>query len=233
MWSTASFVSRLTSIAGRFPVVQNLSFATTLSGSRRDLSFDKSVSNSRGDSPCSREAPVGPTRAAGSSRLPRSPRRRGGLTPEGRIDWALRASSGGRPADVRLCGPLDISMMQTTDLRNLQYRARLRPLNGSPVWRILLKRQVSPDAVIVSKVPGQDAACAVHSGGTGRVEQVQQRGDHGRACLRIVERSTTGSLPTGFMKDTVLRHGRGYRDHEDLLLKVQRATATRRLRQAA
>jgi hypothetical protein len=31
----------------------------------------------------------------------------------------------------------------------------------------------------------------------------------------------------------MLRRGRGYRDHEYLLLKVQRATATRRLRQAA
>jgi len=31
----------------------------------------------------------------------------------------------------------------------------------------------------------------------------------------------------------ILRRGRGYRDHEYLLLKVQRATATRRLRQAA
>jgi transposase len=30
-----------------------------------------------------------------------------------------------------------------------------------------------------------------------------------------------------------MRRGRGYRDHEYLLLKVQRATATRRLRQAA
>jgi transposase len=31
----------------------------------------------------------------------------------------------------------------------------------------------------------------------------------------------------------MLRRGRGYRDHEYLLLKVQRATATRRLQQAA
>jgi transposase len=31
----------------------------------------------------------------------------------------------------------------------------------------------------------------------------------------------------------MLRRGRGYRDHEYLLLKVQRATATRQLRQAA
>ena len=31
----------------------------------------------------------------------------------------------------------------------------------------------------------------------------------------------------------MLRRGRGYRDHEYLLLKVQRATATRRIRQAA
>jgi hypothetical protein len=31
----------------------------------------------------------------------------------------------------------------------------------------------------------------------------------------------------------MLRRGRGYRDHDYLLLKVQRATATRRLQQAA
>ena len=31
----------------------------------------------------------------------------------------------------------------------------------------------------------------------------------------------------------MLRRGRGYRDHEYLLLKVQKATATRRLRRAA
>ena len=31
----------------------------------------------------------------------------------------------------------------------------------------------------------------------------------------------------------MLRRGRGYRDHEYLLLKVQKATATRRLRQTA
>jgi len=31
----------------------------------------------------------------------------------------------------------------------------------------------------------------------------------------------------------MLRRGRGYRDHEYLLLKVHRATATRRLRPAA
>ena len=31
----------------------------------------------------------------------------------------------------------------------------------------------------------------------------------------------------------MLRRGRGYRDHEYLLLKVQRATATRRLRRTA
>ena len=49
-------------------------------------------------------------------------------------------------------------MMQTTDFEDLQYRARLRPLDGPPVWRILLKRQVSPGAVIVRNVPAQDAA---------------------------------------------------------------------------
>jgi transposase len=31
----------------------------------------------------------------------------------------------------------------------------------------------------------------------------------------------------------MLRRGRGYRDHEYLLLKVRKATATRRLRRAA
>ena len=31
----------------------------------------------------------------------------------------------------------------------------------------------------------------------------------------------------------MLRRGRGYRDHEYLLLKVQKATATRRLRRTA
>ena len=54
-------------------------------------------------------------------------------------DWALRASSGGRPGDVGLCGLSEISMMQTTNFGNLQYRARLRPLNGPGVRCILLQ----------------------------------------------------------------------------------------------
>ena len=64
----------------------------------------------------------------------------------------------GRPDDAGLCRPPGIQMMEATDFGNLQYRARLRPLDGPHVWRILLKREVSSSAVIIGKVAGQNAA---------------------------------------------------------------------------
>jgi len=63
-----------------------------------------------------------------------------------------------RAADARLCRPPDISMMQATDLGNLEDPAELRPLDGPAVGRVLLKREVSARAVIVREVAGQDAA---------------------------------------------------------------------------
>jgi hypothetical protein len=48
--------------------------------------------------------------------------------------------------------------MQATNFGKLHDCARLRPLDGPYVWRILLKREVSPDTVIVREVAGEDAA---------------------------------------------------------------------------
>ena len=64
----------------------------------------------------------------------------------------------GRPDDAGLCRPPDISMVEPTDFGNLQDRARLRPLDGPHVWRILLQREVSSSAVIIREVEHQDAA---------------------------------------------------------------------------
>ena len=61
----------------------------------------------------------------------------------------------GRPG---LCCPPDVSMMQATDFGNRHDRARLRPLDGSHVWRILVEREVSSCAVIIREVPGQEVA---------------------------------------------------------------------------
>ena len=64
----------------------------------------------------------------------------------------------GRPEDAGLCGPPDISMMEAPDFGNLHDRADLRSVDRTPVWRILLKREVSSSAVIIREVAGQDAA---------------------------------------------------------------------------
>ena len=46
---------------------------------------------------------------------------------------------------------------ETPDFGNLQYCARLGPLDGLPVWRSF-EREVSSCPVIVREVAGQDAA---------------------------------------------------------------------------
>jgi len=81
-----------------------------------------------------------------------------GWRPEGRIVTGAALVAEGRPDDAGLCRPPDIAMMEATDFGNLQYRARLRPLDGSHVWRILLEREVSSSAVVIREVAGQDAA---------------------------------------------------------------------------
>ncbi len=49
-------------------------------------------------------------------------------------------------------------MMQAANFGNLHDSARLRPLDGPPVGRILLEREVSPGTVIVREVASEDAA---------------------------------------------------------------------------
>jgi hypothetical protein len=49
-------------------------------------------------------------------------------------------------------------MMQATNFGKLDDGAGLRPLDGPPVRRILLEREVSPGTVIVREVAGEDAA---------------------------------------------------------------------------
>jgi hypothetical protein len=63
-----------------------------------------------------------------------------------------------RPDDAGLCRPPDISMIEATDFGNLPDRAPFRSLGGPPVWRILLKREVSASAVMIPEVAGQDPA---------------------------------------------------------------------------
>jgi hypothetical protein len=54
--------------------------------------------------------------------------------------------------------PPHVSVMQAANFGKLHDCARLRPLDGPYVWRILLKREVSPGTVIVREVVGEDAA---------------------------------------------------------------------------
>ena len=72
---------------------------------------------------------------------------------------ALRVGSAvRRPGDAGLGRPSDVSMMQPTDFGNRHDRAQRRPLDGPPVWRVLVEREVSAGAVIIREVAGQDAA---------------------------------------------------------------------------
>src|SRR5437899_12379167 len=64
----------------------------------------------------------------------------------------------GRPDDAGSCRAPDISMIEATRFGNLHHRTHLRPLDGPPVWRILVEREVSPCPVIVREVGCQDPA---------------------------------------------------------------------------
>ena len=55
-------------------------------------------------------------------------------------------------------------MMQAPDFGNLHDPAQREPLERPPVLGILLEREVSPRAVIVRAVAGQDAAELFHEG---------------------------------------------------------------------
>jgi hypothetical protein len=48
-------------------------------------------------------------------------------------------------------------MMPAADFRNLDDLAQREPLDRQPVWGIFLEREVSPRAVIVREVAGQDS----------------------------------------------------------------------------
>ena len=48
-------------------------------------------------------------------------------------------------------------MMEATDFGNRHELAHLRRLDGPPIRRVLLKREVSSCAVVVREVAGQDA----------------------------------------------------------------------------
>ena len=58
------------------------------------------------------------------------------------LDW---------PGDARSARLPDVAMMQAPDFGNLHDDTRLGALDGPPVWRILLKREVSASAVIIGE----------------------------------------------------------------------------------
>ena len=63
----------------------------------------------------------------------------------------------GRPSDGGLCRPPYVSMMQATDFGDLHELAYLRRLDGPPIRRILLEREMRSCAVVVREVCGQRA----------------------------------------------------------------------------
>jgi hypothetical protein len=111
---------------------------------REGVSFAKSVSDSRGDSPCSCDKRVRRTRGSREpqavARVTRDggcPVRPSGAGRENRGGGARVA--GGWPGDVGLCGPSAVAMMQATDFGNGHNLAHRRPLDGPGIRRILLQ----------------------------------------------------------------------------------------------
>ena len=98
----------------------------------------------------------------GSLRRSASPPRNGGG--RRRSDWRGKGRVGtrgsvaaGQPGDARSGRLADVAMMKTPDFGNLHDRTHLRPLDGPPIRRILLEREVSSRPVIVGDVARQDA----------------------------------------------------------------------------
>ena len=90
-------------------------------------------------------------------------------------------------------------MMEAADFGNRDDRAELRRLDASSVGGILVEREVSPCAVIVREVPGQDTAQVAFAQHEDMIEALARRIDPMSRSAKGFSQGLWGAVRTSVM----------------------------------